>query len=132
MFLHLAVPGFHAAAHQAADTKLRGRPVAVAVDSGDQAPLFAVSLEGRSAGVWPGMRAAVARRRCPALTVLPPDPDLYRRAQQACAALIGAYTPAVGSPSTGTRAGRLDADFDGTESLWRTRLRPGATVEDGL
>ena len=51
MFLHLAIPGFHAAAHQAANATLRGRPVAVAVDNGDQAPLFAVSLEGRTAGV---------------------------------------------------------------------------------
>ncbi|MBA2479037.1 MAG: DNA polymerase IV, partial [Planctomycetes bacterium] len=54
MFLHLSIPGFHAAVHQAASAALRDRPVAVAVDAGEQAPLFAVSLEGRSEGVWPG------------------------------------------------------------------------------
>ncbi|MBA3710212.1 MAG: DNA polymerase IV, partial [Planctomycetes bacterium] len=58
MLLHLSIPGFHAAVHQAATSLLRDRPVAVAVDAGDQAPLFAVSLEGQAEGVWPGMRAA--------------------------------------------------------------------------
>ena len=48
MFLHLQIPGFHAAVHQAAEAGLRGRPVAVAVDAGPQAPLFATSVETRS------------------------------------------------------------------------------------
>lgn len=127
MYLHLSIPGFHAAAHQAADQALRGRPVAVAVDAGEQAPLFAVSLEGRAAGVWPGMRAAVARRRCPALAVVTPDPELYRRTQRAVAELCAGYTPRVGGG-----AGRIDADLDGTEALWRTRLRPGTVIDDAL
>ncbi len=127
MFFHLSLPGFHAAVHQGADPALRGRPVAVAVDSSEQAPLFAVSLEGRSQGVWPGMRAAAARRRCPGLTVVTPEPQLYRRAQRAVAQLCGGYTPCVGG-----RAGRFDGDLAGTEQLWRSRLRPGLDVRDPL
>src|SRR3954471_7531810 len=83
MYLHVRIPGFHAAVHQAASTRLRGRPVAVAVDGNDQAPLFATSVEARRQGVWPGLRAAAARRRCPGLHVVTPEPDLYRRAEAA-------------------------------------------------
>jgi len=127
MLIHYAIPGFHAAVHQAQTPALRGRPVAVAIAAGEQAPLFAVSLEGRAAGVWPGMRAGAAQRRCRNLTVLLPEPELYRRAQQAVAGLCATYTPCVGG-----RAGRLDLDLHGTETLWRQRLRPGTPVDDPL
>lgn len=127
MLVHLAIPAFHAAVHQAATPVLRGRPVAVAVDGTDQAPLFAVSLEGRAAGVHPGLRAQAARRRCPGLVVLPPDPPLYRRAHQALAGLATTYTPRVAG-----RAGHWDLDLTGTERLWGSRLTPGSRISDPL
>jgi len=128
MFFHLAIPGFHAAVHQAAVAALRGRPVAVAVDAGEQAPLFATSREARAAGVWPGLRAAAARRRCPGLSVVTPEPEWYRRAQARLVELCNAYTPCVGG-----RAGHLDGDLAGTERLWGARIghsdRPLAQAE---
>ncbi|HYE07952.1 MAG TPA: hypothetical protein VEL07_20710 [Planctomycetota bacterium] len=127
MYLHLRIPGFHAAVHQASAARLRGRPVAVAVDGGDQSPLFATSIEARKQGVWPGLRAAAARRRCPGLHVVTPEPDLYRRAQGAVERLCLGYTPAVRG-----RAGRIDCDLSGTERLWSTRLRDGGTVDAAI
>ena len=128
MFFHFAIPGFHAAVHQAAVAALRGRPVAVAVDAGEQAPLFATSREARAAGVWPGLRAAAARRRCPGLSVVTPEPEWYRRAQARLVELCNAYTPCVGG-----RAGHLDGDLAGTERLWGARIghpdRPLAQAE---
>lgn len=128
MFFHLAIPGFHAAVHQAGVAALRGRPVAVAIDAGEQAPLFATSREARAAGVWPGLRAAAARRRCPGLQVVTPEPEWYRRAQARLVDLCNAYTPRVGG-----RAGHLDGDLAGTERLWGVRIghpdRPLAQAE---
>lgn len=117
MYLHARVPAFHAAVHQAAVTRLRGRPLAVAVDGGDQSPLFAVSIEARAAGIWPGLRAVAARRRCPGLAVVTPEPDWYRRAQDALVVACNRASPRIGGSQ-----GRLDIDLAGTERLWGGRL----------
>jgi DNA polymerase-4 len=124
MFLHLQIPGFHAAVHQAAEAGLRGRPVAVAVDAGPQAPLFATSVEARGFDIWPGLRADLALRRCPTLVIKTPDPERYRAAQQRVMELCGAFTPRVGGS-----AGRLDLDLAGTESLWRQQLPCGGAMD---
>lgn len=113
MFLHLRIPGFHAAVHQACVPSLQGRPVAVAVDASDHAPLFATSIEAGVHGIWPGWRAAPARRRCPDLAIVVPDPDLYRRAQRALVEYLMTASPRVGG-----RAGAVDIDLDGTERVW--------------
>lgn len=114
MFLHLHIPGFHAAVHQAMEPALRGRPVAVAVDGGDQAALFDVSIEARTAGIWPGFRAAPARHRCPGLRVVTPRPELYQRAHRALLAEAVSATPRAGG-----KPGAIDLDLGGTEVLWR-------------
>lgn len=124
MYLHARVPAFHAAVHQAAVSRLRGRPVAVAVDGGEQAPLFATSVEARRAGVWPGLRAAAARRRCPDLSVVTPEPDWYRRAQAAIAVVCNRASPRIG----GGR-GRFDIDLAGTERLWQDRLHLAGALD---
>jgi DNA polymerase-4 len=114
MFLHLHVPGFHAAVHQALDATLRGHPVAVAVDAGDQAALFDVSQEAAAAHIWPGVRVAAARRRCPRLHVVTPQPTWYHRAHRALQEAAVAAAPRVGG-----RPGSLDVDLTGTEGVWR-------------
>jgi DNA polymerase-4 len=119
MFLHVVVPGFHAALHQARELPLRGRPVAVAIDAGAQAPILAVSSEARSAGIAPGLRADQARRRLPCLAIRTPDPELAEEVQRALSVLCATYAPLVGGS-----AGRLDVDLGGTESYWSGRL-PG-------
>ena len=114
MFLHLHLPGFHATVHQAVTSRWAGRPVAVAIDAGSQAPLIDVSPEARRQGLFPGLRAAAALRRCPGLTVVTPQPELYRRARRALVAAASTATPLVGG-----RADGLDLDLGGTERLWR-------------
>jgi len=121
MFIHLVVPGFHAAVHQAAHPMLRGRPSAVAVDAGEQAPLLAVSAEAWTAGVRAGIRAAAARAACPDLRLMTPEPDRYAQAQAGLAELAGGYSPCVGG-----RGGALDLDLAGTERLWTLSRRVAA------
>ena len=115
MYIHLHIPGFHAVVHQALEPDLRGRPVAVAVDASDQAPLFDSSSEARAQRIWPGLRAGAARRRCPGLVVVTPQPELYRRAQRAVLGLASAATPRVA-----WHQGGVELDLRGTEILWRS------------
>lgn len=122
MFLHLQVPGFHAVVHQALSPALRGKPVAVAVDAGLQAPLFAASPEARRCHVAVGMRTDEALRRCPRLQVVTPDPDAYRAAQRSLAAVCAGVAARVGGS-----AGRIDLDLTGMEPLWQ---RPTGTSTD--
>lgn len=114
MLLHLHLPGFHATVQQAVTSRLAGRPVAVAIDAGAQAPLIDVSPEARRSGVFPGLRATAAVRRCPGLTVTTPQPELYRRARRALMAAANTASPLVGG-----RADGLDVDLAGSERLWR-------------
>ncbi len=117
MLLHVHLPGFHATVQQAVASRLAGRPVAVAIDAGAQAPLIDVSPEARRSGIFPGLRAAAALKRCPGLTVTTPQPELYRRARRA---LMAAATSA--SPLVGGRADGLDVDLSGSERLWRSAV----------
>lgn len=113
MFLHLAIPAFHAAVHQAAVPALRGQPVAVAIDAGPQAPLISVSREAQQHGITVGMRAHTAKALDRHLTVVTPEPAWYHRAQQAIVDHCGAISPLVGGTN-----GNWDIDLAGTERLW--------------
>ena len=125
MLLHVTVPGFQAAVHQALDPSLRGRPVVVAIDGGPQAPMIDCSVEAHRAGIRPGLRADVAARRLPTLVVRTPDPACAQRAHHALVRVCATCAPRVGG-----RAGELDIDLAGTEPLWSQRLEPGKLITD--
>lgn len=115
--LHLAIPAFPIAVARVVDPALRGRPVAVAPGHSERALLQAVSSEARAEGVAEGMAAWQARRLCPALWLLSPDPALAARAAGAVAELAADYSP-VWEPSA---PGRLYLDLTGSTRL----LGPG-------
>ena len=58
--------------------ELRGKPVVVAYD-GPRGVVTTASYEARKYGVHSALPMVTARRRCPQLTVLPVDMQLYRR-----------------------------------------------------
>jgi len=58
--------------------ELRGKPVVVAYD-GPRGVVTTASYEARKFGVHSALPMVTARRRCPQLTVLPVDMQLYRR-----------------------------------------------------
>ena len=75
--VHLDADCFFAAVEQAADTKLRGKPVAV---GGEQRGIIAsASYEARKFGVFTPMPTVRARKLCPKLIVLPGDFDRYEQ-----------------------------------------------------
>ena len=75
--VHLDADAFFAAVEQAADPKLRGRPVAV---GGERRGIIAsASYEARKFGVYTPMPTLRARKLCPKLIVLPGDFDRYEQ-----------------------------------------------------
>lgn len=115
--LHLCIPAFPIALARVGDASLRGRPVSVAPSHSDRALLQCVSKEAAAEGVCEGMPVYHARRICPALTLLPPDPELLAKGTRSLLEVSSAYTP-VTEPSS---QGRLFLDLTGSRRL----LGPG-------
>lgn len=75
--VHLDADAFFAAVEQAADPKLRGKPIAV---GGERRGIIAsASYEARKFGVVTPMPTARARKLCPKLIVLPGDFERYEQ-----------------------------------------------------
>ena len=75
--VHLDADAFFAAVEQAADQKLRGKPIAV---GGERRGIIAsASYEARRFGVYTPMPTARARKLCPKLIVLPGDFERYEQ-----------------------------------------------------
>ncbi|MBI5085943.1 MAG: DNA polymerase IV [Acidobacteria bacterium] len=84
---------FFASIEQAADRRLRGRPLVV---GGERRGLvLSASAEARRLGIRPGWPMGKARRAAPALVVLPAHYDLYERFFDQILALCRQTTPLV-------------------------------------
>jgi len=74
---------------------LRSRPLAVAAPGADRATVLALSPEARRAGITRGMAVHRARKVCPDLILLPPNPRLYARASRALHEIFRQYAPVI-------------------------------------
>jgi DNA-directed DNA polymerase III PolC len=75
--VHLDADAFFASVEQAADSRLRGKPIAV---GGEHRGIIAsASYEARKFGVYTPMPTARARKLCPKLIVLPGDYERYEQ-----------------------------------------------------
>src|SRR6516164_3790843 len=73
--VHLDADAFFASVEQAADARLRGKPIAV---GGEKRGIIAsASYEARKFGVYTPMPTMMARRLCPKLILLPGDFEKY-------------------------------------------------------
>jgi DNA polymerase IV len=93
--LHIAVPAFPIALARVVQSELRGRPVAVAPLNSDRALLQCVSAEAKAEGVHAGTPIYQARRSCPSLIVIPPDPHLMAKGNRSLTELSCEFTPLV-------------------------------------
>ncbi|HWI41053.1 MAG TPA: DNA polymerase IV [Verrucomicrobiae bacterium] len=98
--LHLVIPSFPVALARTVDPALRGRPVAVAPLHSERALLQYVSAEAEAEGVLPGTPVFRARRLCPSLILIPPDPVAFSRGNSELGRLSGEFTPLV-EPAAG-------------------------------
>ncbi|HET9151886.1 MAG TPA: hypothetical protein VFN83_09255 [Gemmatimonadales bacterium] len=122
--LYVDPPAFCVAVERVVTPSLRARPVAVAPLDVDRATLLALSREAGTAGLVRGMAVREARRRCPDLILLPPNPALYARASRALHAVLAHYTPVIEPRGWG----HAYLDLSGTERL----LGPPAEVASRL
>ncbi len=93
--LYIDPPAFCTTVEALVAPALRGRPVAVAAPGADRATILALSAEARVAGIERGMAVRVARKRCPDLELLPPNPRLYARASRAVHEVLRVYAPVI-------------------------------------
>ncbi len=93
LYTHLDADAFFASVEQAADSRLRGRPIAV---GGEKRGIIAsASYEARKFGVYTPMPTVRARRLCPKLVVLPGDFEKYERFSRWMFSYAYDFTPDV-------------------------------------
>ncbi len=91
--VHLDADAFFVSVEQAADPRLRGRPVAV---GGEKRGIIAsASYEARRFGVYTPMPTVRARKLCPQLIVLPGDFEKYEQFSRWMFAYAYDFTPDV-------------------------------------
>src|ERR1044071_5449142 len=93
---------------------LRSPPIAVAPPLADRATVLALSPEAEAAGVARGMLVRRARKLCPDLVLLPPNPRLYARASRALHEILRVYAPIIEPRGFG----HSFLDLTGTERLF--------------
>ncbi len=119
------IPTFEIALARLADSSLRHRPVAVAPAQASRALLREVSREAQDEGVTTGMLVSDARRLCPALQLLPPDPDRVRQASRRLFDVAARFAP-VWEPR---RPGHVFLDLSGTTRLFGLASDTAARIE---
>jgi DNA polymerase-4 len=75
--VHLDADAFFASVEQSADSRLRGKPIAVSGES--RGIIASASYEARKFGIYTPMPTARARKLCPKLIVLPGDYERYEQ-----------------------------------------------------
>ncbi|MCU0771998.1 MAG: DNA polymerase III subunit alpha [Verrucomicrobia bacterium] len=91
--IHIDADAFFASVEQAADSRLRGQPIAV---GGEKRGIIAsASYEARKFGVFTPMPTARARQLCPRLIVLPGDFEKYERFSRWMFSYAYDFTPEV-------------------------------------
>ena len=126
------IPRFAVALARLDDPTLRTRPVAVAFAHTSRAIIHEASAEAEEAGVIPGLQADQARRRCPSLRLVSPNPTRIAQAHHALMPFITLIAPIWES----FRPGHFYLDLTGTTRLFGatcdTTMRLERDVTSGL
>jgi DNA polymerase-4 len=93
---------------------LRERPIIVAAPGAERATVLALSNEARAAGIAPGTEVRLAKKICPDLVVLPPNPELYARVSRTLHGVVSRFAPIIEPRGWG----HLFCDVSGTQRLF--------------
>jgi DNA polymerase-4 len=121
----LSIPSFEVALARLNDPALRTRPLAIAPLSTSRALLREVSLEAAHDGLCVGMPIEQARRLCPSLQIISPNPNRVHNANQSLFDVVTRYAP-VWEPF---QAGSLVMDLTGTARLFGPACDVAAKVQ---
>lgn len=122
--VHLDADAFFAAVEQAADAKLRGKPVAV---GGEKRGIIAsASYEARAFGVFTPMPTVRARKLCPRLIVLPGNFERYEQFSNWMFGYCYDFTPDVEQTSID------EGYFDLTANRRRTAADIALTIRKAI
>lgn len=124
--IHLNVADFAVAVERVVDRSLCRWPVVVAPPAAARSVVYDMSDEAYEDGVRKNMPLRLAQQRCRRARILPPRPDLYRRAMHALVTEARGYSPRL---EYGAEDGHLFLDLTGTYRLhgaapdvgWRLR-----------
>lgn len=123
-----AIPSFEVAIARLHDPALQARPVAIAPLTTPRAQLRALSPEAERDGLVVGMPIDHARRLCPALHILPPNPALVQQANQSLLSVVTRYAPAW-EPS---EPGSFLMDVTGTTKLFGPAYDVAAKIQQEI
>lgn len=119
------IPAFEVAVARLHDPSFATRPLAIATLNTSRALLREVSSEAEQAGLAIGMSVEQARRVCPSLQVLSPNPSRVRTAEQSLLHLVSRYAP-VWEP---VQPGSFVLDVTGTGRLFGPAYDIAAKVQ---
>lgn len=93
VIMHLDMNSFFASVEQAANPKLKGIPLGVAGNPKERRGILVTcSYEARAYGVYTTMTVGEAKRRCPTITIVPPQHELYRQMSDSVFEILRSYT----------------------------------------
>lgn len=118
--MHIDLNSCFATIEQQANPLIRNRPVAVAAYDTPNGMILAASYEAKALGIKLGVNVGEARRICPDIVVLMPDPPKYRAAYKRFKAVLLAYTSQVFPRSIDEAV----VDFQGSAAI-----RAGCSME---
>ncbi len=122
--VHLDADAFFASVEQAADSRLRGKPMAV---GGEKRGIIAsASYEARRFGVYTPMPTVRARKLCPKLIVVPGDFEKYERFSRWMFSYAYDFTPDVEQTSID------EGYFDLTANHRRSLLEIAQTIRQAI
>ncbi|MBP7928143.1 DNA polymerase IV [Patescibacteria group bacterium] len=91
-FMHIDINSCFATIEQQANPLLRYKPVGVSTTSKRNGIILASSIEAKKYGIKVGTRVADAKKICPQITIVNPDPNKYRYVHHRLREILGHYT----------------------------------------
>jgi len=95
LVMHIDLNSCFAIIEQQANRLLRGRPVGVAAYDTPRGFVLAASYEAKRMGIKLGVNVQEARKMCPGIIIMTPDPSKYREAHKRFKELMLEYTSDV-------------------------------------
>src|SRR5436189_4534664 len=121
--VHLDADAFFASVEQAADPRLRGKPIAV---GGEKRGIVAsASYEARKFGIYTPMPSVMARRLCPKLILLPGDFEKYELFSRLMFSYAYDFTPDV-------EIGSIDEGYFDLTGTRKPVLSIATTLRDAI